>query len=173
MAAEVEKKSKPGRWLRVVLFVSLALNLVVVGVIAGLVVNGPPVPRSDRSDPVLPYTRAFDEDQRQALRRALWQSVRRDGKEMRAAYLADYQQALALLRDEPFDPAALEMVLKDQGARAATVRGRGQDVLMVFLSEMSKDERRAYADRLEQELEKMRHRGGRDRGHDDGRDGFR
>ncbi|WP_323771556.1 periplasmic heavy metal sensor [Antarctobacter sp.] len=173
MSAEVEKKGKPGRWLRVVLFVSLALNLAVVGAVGGMVLNGPPVPRTDRSDPALPYTRAFDEDQRRELRQALWRSVRRDGKAMRAAYLADYQRALALLRDEPFDPVALDALLQDQGKRAVDVRVRGQEVLMTFLSEMSVDERRAYANRLEQELEKMRHRGGRDRSRDDGKDGHR
>ncbi|SNT28841.1 periplasmic heavy metal sensor [Antarctobacter heliothermus] len=173
MAAEVEKKGKPGRWLRVVLFVSLALNLAVVGAIGGMVLNGPPVPRTDRSDPALPYTRAFDEDQRRDLRRALWRSVRRDGKAMRAAYLADYQQALMLLRGEPFNPAALKALLDAQGERAVDVRLRGQEVLMTFLSDMSVEERRDYADRLERELEKMRHRGGRDSSRDDGKGGHR
>ena len=163
MVGDVEKKpNKPVRWVRVALFVSLAQNLVVVGVIAGMVVKGPPLPRSDRSDPALPYTRAFDEDQRRGLRQALRQTTRRDGRAMRAAYLADYQRALALLRSAPFDPAALEVVLQQQGNRAQDVRARGQDVLMAFLTDMSIDDRRAYADRLELELEKMRARGGRD-----------
>lgn len=173
MAAEVEKKGKPGRWLRGVLFVSLALNLAVVGLVGGMLLNGPPVSRADRSDPALPYTRAFDEDQRRELRRALRGSIRGDGRSMRAAYLADYQQALMLLRGEPFDPAALKAVLDAQGSRAVDVRMRGQDVLMTYLSDMPETERRAYADRLEQELEKMRHRGGRASSRDDDKDGER
>ena len=173
MAAEVEKKGKPRRWVRVVLFVSLALNLLVVGAIAGMVLKGPPVARNDRSDPVLPYTRAFDEDQRRELRRDLWRSVRRDSATMRAVYLADYQRALTLLRGEPFDPASLEALLKEQGKRADEMRLRGENVLMTFLAEMTVEERRAYADRLELELEKMRHRGFRDASREDGKAGHR
>ncbi|MBY6112846.1 periplasmic heavy metal sensor [Mameliella alba] len=167
MAAETEKKSRTGRWLRVMLFVSLALNLLVMGAVAGFVVKGPPSPRGDRSDPVLPYTRAFDEEQRRALRRALWRSFPKDGS-VRAAYLADYQQALGILRSDPFDRAALAALLTAQSERGAEARLRGQEVLMTFLGELSADERKAYADRLEEELDKMRHR---KRTHDDGKGG--
>ncbi|BBU57762.1 hypothetical protein KU6B_40270 [Mameliella alba] len=167
MASEMETSGRPGRWLRILLFLSLALNLLVVGAAVGFFLNGPPAPRGDRSDPVLPYTRAFDEDQRRELRRGLWRAMRKDAGAMRAGYLADYQRGLELLRQEPFDQAALAALLADQAARGVEVRTRGQEVLVKFLVEMSAEERRAYADRLEAELERMRSRGhGRDKDRD-------
>ena len=165
MASDKEITARPGRWLRVLLFVSLAFNLLVIGAAVGLFLNGPPALRGDRSDPVLPYTRAFDEDQRRELRRGLWRAMRKDAGAMRAGYLADYQRGLDLLRQDPFDQAALAALLADQAARGAEVRMRGQEVLMNYLVEMTPEQRRAYADRLEAELERMRNRGhGRDNG---------
>ncbi|WP_421905017.1 periplasmic heavy metal sensor [Mameliella sp.] len=169
MASEKENTARPGRWLRILLFLSLALNLLVVGAAVGFFLNGPPAPRGDRSDPVLPYTRAFDEDQRRELRRGLWRAMRKDAGAMRAGYLADYQRGLDLLRQDPFDQAALAALLADQAARGVEVRARGQEVLLNFLAEMSPEERRAYADRLESELERMRSRGNRRDGDKDGR----
>lgn len=151
-----ETRAAPRRWLRVVLFLSLALNLLVVGAVAGFVLKGPPLPRGDRNDPVLPYTRAFDEDQR----RAVWQDLRRgltrDGGAMRAGYLEDYRSALEILRADPYRPDRMEALLAAQAARGAEVRAEGQKVLSAYLAAMSVEARKAYADRLEQEIERMR-----------------
>lgn len=159
---------RPGRWLRVVLFVSLAFNLLVVGAVAGFVLYGPPPPHGDRSDPVLPYTRAFDEDQRRDVRRALRRSFVNGGARMRDGYLADYETALELLRAEPFQEDRIRALLSAQAARGGEVRKRGQEVLTDYLAGLSPEARRAYADRLEAEVEKMRQRGFRRHG-DDGR----
>ncbi|MGP6087552.1 periplasmic heavy metal sensor [Antarctobacter jejuensis] len=150
---------RPGRWLRVLLFVSLAFNLLVVGLVIGFVLNGPPKPRGDRTDPVLPYTRAFDQDQQRELRQALRRSFRSEGQGVRDGYLSDYETALELLRADPFDAERIAEVLKAQAARGVDVRQRGQKVLSGYLAAMSPEERRAYADRLEAEVEAMRERG--------------
>ncbi len=156
---KMDGSRRPGRWVRVLLFASLAFNLAVVGLVAGFVLNGPPKPRGERHDPVLPYTRAFDEDQQREVRRALRRSFAGDGKRSREGYLSDYESALELLRTEPYDAARVSELLSAQAARGVRVRQRGQEVLSSYLAGMSADERRAYADRLETEVEKMRHRG--------------
>ncbi|SMX49290.1 periplasmic heavy metal sensor [Maliponia aquimaris] len=153
-------KGGPRRWVRVLLFVSLALNLLVVGAVTGFVLKGPQLVRGDRADPVLPYTRAFDEDQRHALWRDLRSGLPREGAPLREGYLEDYRTALEILRADPYDPARMEALLAAQAARGAEVRARGQKVLSAYLAAMDPEARRAYADRLEQEIGKMHRRGG-------------
>lgn len=166
MADTDEIKRGAGRWIRVLLFVSLALNLLVVGVMVGFFLKGAPAGRADRYDPVLPYSRAFDEDQRRDLWTAFRGSLPREGGGLRARHLADYTRALDLLRSETFDVAQMEALLADQVTRGAEVRAQGQKALAAYLAGMSPQARLAYADRLEDELEKMRRRGSRDHGKD-------
>lgn len=156
---ETEVSRRPGRWVRILLFVSLALNLLIVGLATGFFLNGPPNPHGDRNDPVLPYTRALDEGQQREVRRALRRSFASDGRQVRDGYLSDYEAALKLLRSTPFEAERISELLGAQAERGAEVRQRGQQVLSSYLAGLSPEERKAYADRLEAEVEKMRQRG--------------
>ena len=146
-------------WVRGLLFASLALNLLIAGLAVGVVLKGPPRHASPEQGPALPYTRAFDEDQRRTLRRAFrGEMTRRAG---RGDVLADYNRALALLRADPFDAAALRDALKKQHMRADSRRTRGQEILLDMLGSLSVEERQAYADRLEREVTRISERRGR------------
>lgn len=166
---------RKGRGMRVVLFASLALNLLVVGAVAGFLVMGPPGPPHDRpggDDPALPYTRALTEDQRRDLRGALRGEVLRDRQEMRAireGVITGYREALGVLRADPYDPAALEALMAAQAERSAAVRVRGQKVLSDYVAGMSAAERAAYADRLEETLAKFQRKRDRGTGRFDGK----
>ncbi|AUC54345.1 hypothetical protein CDO87_14665 [Sagittula sp. P11] len=155
--------SQGNRVLRIMLFLSLAANLVVAGVVVAFLWNGPPPPpgRPDGGDPALPYTRALDEDQRDEVRQALRDAFVNDRKEARSVrrdVFADYRQALEVLRAEPYDPAALEALMTAQAERSAGFRKRGQEVLSAYVAEMSPEERGAYADRLEETLARFQER---------------
>lgn len=139
-------------WVKAVLVGSLALNLLVAGLAVGAFLHGPPGHTPRDRDPALPFTRAFDEDQRRDLRRALHAEFRQR-REDGSGLIEDYQQALTVLRAEPFDPEALRAALEAQGARADMRRVRGQAILAQMLGNMSPEARRAYADRLEHELQ--------------------
>jgi len=148
-----------GRWLRLALFVSLALNLAVVGVVAGRFLGDGPPHRGPRGadEVVAPYTRALEDHQRRALAGTLRQEVgKRTGRG--AELLADYRSAVTLLRAEPFDPAAMAEVLASQARHAATRQQAGQEVLTRFLSGLSPTERQAYADRLEAQIARFEER---------------
>lgn len=155
--------SQGNRVMRIMLFVSLAINLAVAGVVVAFLWNGPPVPpgRPDGGDPALPYTRALDEDQRGEVRQALRDAFLRDRTEARGArrdVIEDYQQALKVLRADPYDPAALEALMTAQAERSAGFRKRGQEVLSAYVAGMTPAERAAYADRLEETLARFRER---------------
>ncbi|MEC3861882.1 periplasmic heavy metal sensor [Mesobacterium sp. TK19101] len=141
------------RWVRVLLFVSLALNLMVVGLAAGMIWRGLPDHREapQSRDQTMPYTRALERDDQRALRRQLREAFAgapRDRGDLARAY----RRSVELLRAEPFDPDALRANLDAQSRNAQARLTTGQKVLADYLATMSPSQRAAYADRLEQEI---------------------
>lgn len=156
--SDVPKISPPGPaptrgWVKVVLAVSLALNLGVAGLAVGAFVkNGGPPPRHEDRDMGLgPLGDALDRSDRRALRRAFLESFP-EFKAGRAAFRADFTALLAALRAEPFDSVALDAavtVIADRNTeRLATIR----DIISDYLAQMTPETRTAFADRLEREL---------------------
>lgn len=152
MTATPQDKSPRGMavWLRVVLFGSLALNMVVLGAALALVLGGPSGPRAPeggkaaRPSPVL-YYMALDREDRRALREAQRAVSQRDPvarQDRRAA-------VVAALRAEPFAPASFEAALAadlaSEEIRAATLR----EALVRKVVAMDPAARAAYARRIE------------------------
>ena len=152
MAEETPKKRGPMRpGLRVLLFCSLAANLVIVGLVAGAVVGNKRV--GDRPPPdadlVGAYTRALDAKDRRALEREIRDGYRAKGGD-RAAVREAYSNMLAALRQVPFDPAAVEATVSKQAELAFERRGVAQEIWLKHVTEMTDAERKAYADRVEE-----------------------
>lgn len=148
----VEKTSKSGRWKRVVLVSSLALNLVIVGIVGGAMLNGGPKNGPQRFDlTVGPLTRSMDEQHREAVREALHDSGAFQRRE-RNAMRADNAAMIAALRAETFDRDLFHEVLVRQRNRLQA----GQDAVLGAIStqvgEMTAQERAAFADRVEEQL---------------------
>ncbi|WP_235915843.1 periplasmic heavy metal sensor [Thalassovita mangrovi] len=155
------KNGSPRLWLRIVLFVSLALNLAVLGVVAGAVLrfgpakDGPPV-RGDQVAGV--YTYALTPEERRQIGRDMFRQHRED-LPSRSDMNADFDAMVATLRAQPFDADAASAILRRQlefGQKRAEL---GHKLLLQHLSEMSDGDRAAYADRLEQALQKRFHDG--------------
>ena len=144
-------------WLRGLLFVSLAGNLPVIGLVLGHLIGDGPKRGHDRRDFVTPYTRAFTEEQR----RDLWRAFRRERPQQGyggPGPAFGYAQAIALLRADSFDVAAMEALLQAQAGRAEDRRKRGHVVLARYLAQMSDADRAAFADRLETQLDELKRR---------------
>lgn len=150
--------AKTGRWMRWALVVSLAVNLLVAGLVIGAVVSGPPE-RSGANrnrDMSLPYTRALDRDDQRAVRRTMLRDLRAQSDD--GGPIADYRQALRLLRAEPFDAAAFMALQERQASRARDRFAVGQRALTAHLQDMTPAERAAYATRLEGEIARLAER---------------
>ncbi len=152
------------RWLKVLLFASLALNLAIAGLVAGAVLRGGP-PGHHRPPPdvagAAPYMIALDHEQR----RALWRELRGNFRRPPPDDLSrSYAEAVALLKADPFDAAAFSTLLETQAAAAEARRRTGQRALTDLLAGLPATERQAYAERLEARLEDFaeRFRGRRD-----------
>lgn len=160
-------KPKNGKGLRVALALSVAVNLAILGLVAGVLLRDGPGMRGAmvRDLGFGPYTEALRPEDRKELRRALFEKAP-EIRETRRLMREDMQALLGLLRAEPFDGEAFHARMEAQQDRMEHQLELGQDLLQDFIAAMPPAERRAFADRLEAGL---RHHKARD-DHDEPRD---
>ena len=153
MAETPETKAKPRSWLRILLFFSLALNLLIIGAVGGLVWTFRGGPDQVGRDYAAPYVFALDPKERRELRRAARDHLPQPVGP-RTQRKADYQAVLSALRATPFDRDGAEAALTRQTSNARDRRVAGQEALLDRWEGMSDARRAAYADRLEEVLKK-------------------
>ena len=150
-----DQSTRPPRMrlgLRVLLFVSLALNLLVVGLVAGVIFTHQGEPRhpsryADRAGG--PLVTALTRQERRAV-----------GRKIRKAYLAErvehqreqegFAPVIDALRNAPYDPDLLRLSVHAQLQSLSRKREVGVNVLLDHIDAMNAAERAAYADRLQQ-----------------------
>ena len=147
----------PGRGVRIALAVSLALNLGVAGLVAGLLVEGGPHGPGDMVHDLGfgPFDEALRPQDRDTLRKAMQSrsgDLRAAGKDMRSDAVA----ILAALRAVPFDKAGLMTALQGQEQNLTTRLQLGSAVLGDFLAGLSDQDRMEFADRYEHHLKRPR-----------------
>jgi uncharacterized membrane protein len=147
------------RLLRVALAVSVALNLLVVGLGVGAMWHG-----SSGRDQMTrdlgfgPFSEALGPNERRALRKSLLEK----SPEIRMAMQqrrADLNGLLLALRAQPFDADTLNQALEAMRGRMESQLTLGHQSLSQLLISMSDKDRQKFADRLEQ----GQRRGGKDR----------
>jgi uncharacterized membrane protein len=152
----------PRRWTRVVLVVSLTLNLLVLGLIVGAKVSGHRGDDFDHRGPERgairdlgfgPIAKALDHKDRREIGRAF----RRESgsfKDNRAVLERDFVMLLQILRSDSFDAAAFEATMAQQAER---LRLRGETLRHLLVEQiggMSVADRKAFADRLESAVDR-------------------
>jgi len=157
-----QKPIEPRRrlWPRVLLVVSLTLNVLVLSVIAGAHVREGrdirdgrrPPPSPDRTvlrdGGFMPFFDAMPREARDRMTAAL-REQEGGGMPDRAALAADLREFVAALRAEPFAPEALAAVLEAQHARVEARVVAGRTVLVEQIVAMTPAERIEFADTLE------------------------
>lgn len=149
--------TQPRRRWRVVLVISLALNVLVLGVILGAVLRGGPgAPPYATRLALGPVAEALDRPDRRAVAERL-----RDMRDLPRIDRAERQRIAEDLREilkaESFDATAFAETLERIDARARAMQTAGRQALIDQLALMSQAERAAFAERLERAL---RRRGG-------------
>lgn len=147
-------KARP--WVKILLFASLALNLAVVGLVAGALLSGP---RDRDRNPILrdlgfgPFVSALPNADKRALTNALREQAgpfRENRRELRRSMEA----ILDALRQDPFDAEAFSALIEDQRRWILRRQDIGAEALVARISEMTPAERAAYADSLSERLRK-------------------
>lgn len=150
------------RGLRILLFVSLALNLIVVGLAAGAFFGGshksPRLPRE--TDFMGAFTQALSDRDRREVGREIRRHHRREGID-RAAARVEFEAMLTLIRSTPFDADDLRALLTKQARQGADRRAAAQDIWLSRVASMTDAERQDYADQIEAVLAEMAKRGPR------------
>jgi len=151
------KTNRMRRWMRVLLVVSLALNLLVIGAVGGaMFMRGKWKPSgAHRGAHGGPLTRALSPEDRHAI-----------GQKMREAHNqarpspAEHQRLVADIKAVPFDPEAVAARLRKHRAAMLDQFELGQRLLIERLSAMTDAERAAFADRLKEHKPKRRNGSG-------------
>ncbi|MEY1556405.1 periplasmic heavy metal sensor [Yoonia sp. R2331] len=133
---------------RIVLVLSLALNLAVVGMFAGFAwrggKQGPPRGVELSLGPV---GQALSQQDRRAILQSLRQNRDlRPGRD--GAGMAGIEEMIAALRADPFDPAAFSETLNIPQARQQKLKDAARAALTERVTEMSAQERAAFAERI-------------------------
>ncbi|MEO9823440.1 MAG: periplasmic heavy metal sensor [Paracoccaceae bacterium] len=157
---ETTTPEKKRKWLMPLLFVSLAANLLIAGIVVGWSFSDD---RKDRPRGAIrgvlgePFLRALPDEARQALRR----DIAREGpriRESRDALRERFEAMLVALQSDPFVPENVARLLKEQRQVGITRQEFGEELLLRRLSEMSVDQRKEYATQLENQLKNLRRR---------------
>lgn len=155
------------RWLRILLVLSLGVNISVAGLAIGSAykwrTDGGPPRSLDLS--LGPLSRALGPEDR----RAVIEEMRSRGDGQRPGFReirGRSEDLLILLRAEEFDAGAFADALDQIRDMALAFQDDGQVAMIARISEMSPDERRALADRLQEQS-----RGPRDGNRSDRSDG--
>lgn len=145
-------------WIKLLLGVSLALNLAVIGLVAGAML------RFGGADGMHAPPRSLGASLYRELppkaRRALRDDLAPGPDGGLPDHAAQTRRLTEVLRSEPFDPDAAAATLTAHSAAQAERLTRMQDAWLVRVTAMSAAERAAYADRLEEALTR-RHGHGR------------
>ncbi len=145
----------PRSGLRIALIVSLGLNLVILGTLGGLALRHElrPPPPPVRNLAFGPFTEALSPEDRTALQHAFVEQAK-GLRAQRAEMRSDLQALLAALRAPVYDPQVFADVMVRQKARTDIWLGLGQRLLMERIAAMTPTERAAFADRLEQSMDR-------------------
>ncbi|MEJ6399475.1 periplasmic heavy metal sensor [Yoonia sp. 208BN28-4] len=150
--------ARPSRLLRSVLVLSLALNLIVVGLVVGASFSG----RWDKGPRGFdfgagPIAAALLPDQRDALRDEMRGSAG-PTRLRRADIAADLRPVLDALKSDAFDDTTLEAFFAQMQDRGAALQSAAQEALITVIRDMDAAERAAFAGRLEEALKRPRPR---------------
>lgn len=146
---ERTQRTRAPRWMRIAFGVSLALNLAVVGVLAGTFARfgGPPSRGPGMISYATPYVRALPRDDQREIFRAVRDQLPKDSNS-RQARRALYAAMIEALKAEPFDPAQVETILNRQNTAALAVQSAAHTAWLAHVAAMSPEDRAAYADNV-------------------------
>lgn len=142
-------RKTPRRLWRVVLVLSLAMNVAVIGAVAGLAISGHAM--NDRPQRIMfdfgPLERVLEPEDRRAIGRKMRNEAVRpfDRAEMHGKMI----DLAAALRADPFDAAAVSRELSAFRSRSERVQETAQNAFISHLVSMTPAARANLADKLE------------------------
>jgi len=145
----MEKTKNPGWILKLILVVSLGVNLAIGGLALGVwAIDKPRRPRSPDAVAFLSF--ALPQEHRNALREQLV-SRRAELRANRAAIYQMRRQMIVALQAEPFEVAAIEEILQRQRERFLALGVLAHSALLERIELLTPEERVVYVKSLERQ----------------------
>ncbi|MCP5074791.1 MAG: periplasmic heavy metal sensor [Rhodobacteraceae bacterium] len=156
---EVKPRSK---WVKPVLIASLAINLVVLGLVVGAAFGGHhrPGPGIKAPQGVRSYISAMTPEQREVFDQRSLHSLSGSIKTLRKLRTG-HKDVMAAIVTAPFSEDNLRAAMDRQRGDVSAIMGEFQEELIVTLVAMSDEERMQYVERMK-EMRKKRWRKKRD-----------
>lgn len=149
--------SKTKLWIRILLAVSLCLNIGFLGLIGGAAWRYHSTGGEKMRTPGAPtasfYMRALDRDDRRALGIKMRDAGRKN-KKLPSDIRAGFEAALDILRADEFDAQAFDQIVRQHAKTADARLNSAREVFLDHITTLSAEDRQAYADRLEKTLRK-------------------
>lgn len=143
-------------WVKVLLGLSLALNLAVIGLVAGVAIRfGDGDRRPVMANYAIPYVMSLPRDDRRGIGKTLRRDTREGRLPQRKSRIAHYEAMLVLLEAEDWDQDAAVEILALQGQDSKAVQSAAQSAWIKTVSAYTVEERRAYAERLRENLRRV------------------
>ncbi len=154
MAEQSSPKTGASRLMRIVLVVSLALNLAIAGLFVGSTASGrwSAGPPTNFDVGLGPMGRALDEEERREIRRNLM----RDGAIRQLNLRGRMNEMITVMQAEPFDQDAIAALLSEQLAKTTHLQGNVHMVLLKVISDMTPERRAAFAAQLQEDMSRER-----------------
>jgi uncharacterized membrane protein len=142
-----------GKGVRIALILSLAVNLLFIGLLCGAAIGGHWKGTHKMAMDVGfgPLTAALSREDRKAMAESFMRMAPGFGAERQAAD-ADFFILIKALRADPWDSAAANAALERQSARSLLRLDRGRIVLLDHIATMSATARQDLAARIEAEM---------------------
>lgn len=149
--------SKTKLWVRILLVISLCLNIGFIGILGGAVWRyhsaGSDKVRTSGAPTASFYMRALDRDDRRALGLRM-REAGRNNKQVPSDIRAGFVAALEILRADEFDAQAFDQIVRQHAKTADERLNSAREVFLDHITTLSPEDRKAYADRLERTLHK-------------------
>lgn len=150
--AGTEPERKTPRKIKALLFVSLALNLMVAGLVAGAIWRHGPDGRDARGPHKDPLLWSLERSDRRAVGEAVQSVQGADRRARGRAIAAALRNVQVTLAAQPFDAEAFKSAMREKTALLRRTRDAGEAAMIERIIAMSDAERASMAERLDARL---------------------
>ncbi|MDG1430928.1 MAG: periplasmic heavy metal sensor [Paracoccaceae bacterium] len=155
--SDAENKAPKGpRWGKIVLILSLSVNLLIAGLAVGTFAN---VKKGDNfvrnGEESGAYTFALSPKDRREIGKNMASYFQKNGRD-RDALGKEYARMIEVVTADTFDREAAQLILSNQASFAVDRRLAAEGLLLDQLESMSADERREFAERLQEGVKRRR-----------------
>lgn len=147
------------RWIRVILILSLAVNLAIAGVVVGHKLRADSKHKRQGADRVIDWMVEMVPEERQDFARKHLSDLPRRLDSERAERITHLPEVISAMEAEPFDPDALDVALRSMSEQHHGKRTAFRHSLISLLEVLTPEERASFAENYRERLDSQAKKG--------------